>query len=131
MERVSKRVQEIADELVYIGITRKPNGVELMGLGRVDIQFLGHKNFAIKYFNVVKASTVTINRPLRIYHHRLVRVRELNSHNIEEILKFAALGVEKYIEISTLARIERNLKTLIEAVNQDEHVEGPQSPDKY
>lgn len=123
MERVTQRVQEIAEEMVFVGMTRKPNGMELLGLGKVDIQFLGHQNFAVKFFNVQKAGNVTTTRPIRIYHHRVARVRELNSHNIEELLKFAALGVDKYIEISTLARIERNLKTLIEAVNQDEHVE--------
>lgn len=125
MERVATRVLEIADQWVYIQIDRTAKGLKLTGRGTVEIEFLGHKNFSIKYRDVSKPSHVMITRPLRIYHHRLARVRELNSHNIEEVLKFAALGMDQYIQIARFQRIEQNLETLIQAVNKTEHVEGP------
>jgi hypothetical protein len=125
MERVAKRVLEIAEQYVYIQIKRLPKGVKLEGRGTVEIEFLGHKNFTIRFRDISKPSHVMINRPLRIYHHRLAKVRELNSHNVEEVVKFAALGTEHYIQIASFQRIERNLDALISAVNDDEHVEGP------
>lgn len=124
MERVAKRVLEVAEQWVYIMIERTPEGLTLSGRGTVDIKFLKHKEFAIKYHDISKPSTVMITHPLKIYHHRLAKVRELNSHNIEEIVKFAALGMESYVEIATFERIERNLQELISAVNQNEHIEG-------
>lgn len=124
MERVAKRVLEIADHWVYIQIKRTTTGLELKCRGTIQIQFLGHQNFSIKYCDISKPSQVMINRPIKIYHHRIARVRELNDHNIEEILKFVALGMETYVEMSPFQRIERNLQELIEALNQNEHVEG-------
>jgi len=122
MERVSERVADLARELIYIGVIRTSKGLELKSRGKVDIQFREHENFMIKYYDIQKPSSVVINGPFKIYHDRVVRVRQLNSHNIEEILKFVALGAEMYIENSQVARIERNLKTLMESVNQHEHV---------
>ena len=120
MERMNQRIQQIADQMVHIGLIKRPNGLELTGKEVVGIQMLGHQNFAIKYYNIMPATTITMNRPIKISHHRLVRVREMNNHNIEEILKFVALGMEKYIQISSHQRVERNLHTLLESVNLDE-----------
>lgn len=124
MERVAKRVLEIAEHWVYIQIKRTATGLELKCRGTVQIQLLGHQNFSIKYCDISKPSHVMITSPIKIYHHRIARVRLLNAHNIEEILKFAALGMEAYVEMSTFQRIERNLEELIDALNQNEHVEG-------
>lgn len=120
MERVNQRIQQLADQMIHIGMIRRPNGLELTGKEIVGIQLQGPKNFAVKYYNVMPATTITVNRPIRIQHHRLVRIREMTNHNIEEILKFVALGMDKYVDISKLKRIERNLETLIESVNLDE-----------
>lgn len=62
---------------------------------------------------------------MTIYHQRLARVRELNEHNIEEILKFVALGMKDYLDIASFQRLEHNLETFIDSVNQAEHFEGP------
>src|SRR5262245_48259834 len=86
MERVAERVKGIASQWVYIRMKHTPKGLELSSKGTAEIQFLGHENFAIKYLHIVKPSSVTISKPITIYHHRMVRVRELNSHNIEEVM---------------------------------------------
>lgn len=125
MERVAKRVIEVGERGIHIHLKPTPNGLELSCRGTVDIQFLGHRNFAIKYHHIIKPSHIMTHRPIRIYHHRLARVRELNTHNIEEVLKFAALGMEQYSDTASHKRLENNLNELIGAVNQDEHVEGP------
>jgi hypothetical protein len=125
MERVAARVMQIAAEGIRIRIEPKPKGMQLICRGTVDIELLENENFAIKYHHVVKPSNILISRPVRIYHHRLVRVRMLNAHNIEEILKYVALGMEEYTEVAARQRLEHNLEGLIKSVNLDDHVEGP------
>ncbi|PWT92307.1 MAG: hypothetical protein C5B54_03745 [Acidobacteria bacterium] len=124
MERVNERISKIGEEYVFIGIAQAPKGVQLTGRGTVEIQFQGHENFTIKYFNILKPTMVVLTRPIRTHHHRLARVREMNDHNIEEILKFVALGMDEYTKISSIQRIERNLETLIESMNVDERADN-------
>jgi hypothetical protein len=122
LDRLMRKVQEASQEGFFIHVKRTPKQFELFLKGRVSIESIAPQGFAITYRNVLKPSNLIFNRPIIVYHHRLVKLRELNDHNIEEILKFVILGMERYCEAAKFSRIERNLKHVIEINNVDERV---------
>jgi hypothetical protein len=77
--------------------------------------------FSITYKNILPPTTLLLRNAIFVHHHRVVKVRELNAHNIEEIMKFVALGMKEYLKISDQSRIEHNLEGLIETLKKDEH----------
>lgn len=123
IDRVNARIQQLAQQEMRIRVDRKLNGLVLTGKGNVEILFLGHMNYSIRYLNVFPPTNLMTTRVIIVYHHRLVRVREMNSRNIEEILKYVALGMDTYTELAEHDRIERNLEELLEVQNQYEHVQ--------
>ena len=112
MDRMSARVQELNQQDFAIRVDRRVKGIVLTGKGNVEILFLGRMNFSIRYLNVFPPTNLMVNHLITIYHHRLVRVREMSAHNIEETLKYVALGMETYTEIARYDRVERNLEEI-------------------
>jgi len=122
VERVLKRIQDVSKEGFPVRVHQKPGSMELAQKGTVKIEYLGHRCFAITYHNVRKPTNLILSKPITVNHHRYVKVRELNEHNIEEVIKFAVLGMQKYCDLSPHSRIEKNLADVIESKNFDEHV---------
>ena len=121
-ERVLKRVQEISKEGIPVRVQQKTNLIELSQKGSVRIEYKGHRSFEITFRDVRKPTTLILREAITVNHHRLVKLRELNEHNIEEAVKFVVLGMQKYCDLSTHSRIERNLEDVMESKNIDEHV---------
>jgi hypothetical protein len=122
VERVLRRVQDVSKEGFPVRVHQKPGSMELAQKGTVKVEFLGHRCFGITYHNVRKPTNIILSKPITVNHHRHVKVREMNEHNIEEVIKFAVLGMQKYCDLSPHSRIEKNLADVIESRNFDEHV---------
>ena len=121
-DRIMKKIQEASRQGFFIHVKRRPNHLELYVKGKVEIEYRGPQSYSVTYRNVLKPSKLILNRPIMVYHHRLVRLRELDDHNMEEILKFVILGMDKYCEAAKFTRIERNLLHVMEIGNVDERV---------
>lgn len=122
IDRVLKRVQDISREGFPVRVHQRTNSLELSQKGFVKIEFAGHRCFEITFHHVRKPTVVVLSKPISVNHHRLAKVRELNDHNIEEVIKFVVLGMQKYCDLSVHSRIEKNLDDIIESRNLDEHV---------
>lgn len=122
MDRMSARIQELNEQDMVIRMDRKVKGFVLTGKGNVEILSIGRMNFSILYLNIYPPTNLMVSHVITVYHHRLVRVREMSSHNIEEVLKYVALGMETYTEIARYDRVERNLEEILEVKNQYERV---------
>src|SRR5262249_40143612 len=85
MERVQKRVDEIKAQGFLILVSKKDKTLRIHNKGEVEIEWIGHSCFGITYKNILPPTTLILRRPILVHHHRLVKVRELNSHNIEEV----------------------------------------------
>ena len=90
-DRVLKRVQEISKEGIPVRVQQKTNFIELSQKGSVRIEYKGHRSFEITFRHVRKPTTLILREPINVNHHRLVKLRELNEHNIEEAVKFVAI----------------------------------------
>ena len=121
MDRVEARVAEIHDEGFFIHAIKKNEKLRLVNRGEAEIEFVQPASFDITYKNIMPATTLLMRHPILVHHHRVVKVRELDAHNIEEVLKFVALGMNKYLRISSQSRIEHNLKGVIQTLKKDEH----------
>jgi hypothetical protein len=121
IERVQKRVDEINAEGFFIRTSIKEGVLKLTNKGEAEIQLLEPACFAITYKNILPATTHILSAPVLVHHHRIVKVRKLNSHNIEEVMKFVVLGMKKYSQIAQISRIEHNLQEMISIVKKDEH----------
>lgn len=124
MERVQNRIQKIRGHGLLIKADRNPAGLSLSCKGAAEIQYLSPMNFSVRFHNVYPSSRLVLSHPITVHHHRVVRVREMNEHNIEEILKFVSLGMDNYMEIATYDRLERNLENILESINEEEHIKG-------
>jgi hypothetical protein len=121
MDRVQKRVDEVNAEGFFIHVIKKDDSLRLVNKGEAEIELLSRSGFSITYKNILAPTTLLIRNPIFVHHHRVVKIRELNDHNIEEVLKFVALGMKEYLKISPQSRIEHNLEGLIETLKKDEH----------
>ena len=121
VERVQARVAEIHAEGFFIHTIKKDDIIRLVNRGEAEIELERPASFAITYKNILPATTLLLRHPILVHHHRVVKVRELNAHNIEEVLKFVALGMKKYLRISSQSRIEHNLQGVIQTMKKDEH----------
>ena len=121
IDRVQKRVEQIRAEGFYIYVFKKDNSVRIVNKGQAEIEFVQPSCFAITYRNIMQPTTLLVRHPILVHHHRVVQVRELDSHNIEEVLKFVALGMKEYLKISSQSRIEHNLHGMIHTLKKDEH----------
>jgi hypothetical protein len=119
-EKVQDRAQQINQEGFPIRFHHKGGRVQLAGKGEVTIELCGHLTYAITYRNIRPPSKHIFKKPITIHHHRVVKVKGLSDHNIEEIMKYLVLGVTKYWEVSTHSRMERNLDDVIESQNLEE-----------
>jgi hypothetical protein len=121
IDRVQKRVDEIREEGFFIHMMKKDTVVRIVNRGEAEIELIRPSCFEITYKNILQPTTLLLRNPILVHHHRVVQVRELNSHNIEEVLKFVALGMKEYLKISTQSRLEHNLQGMIQTVKKDEH----------
>jgi hypothetical protein len=121
LSRVMKMVQQVSNEGFIINSRQRGNQIELSRKGKVIIEFKEHELFQILYHDVQKPTLVMVSHPINVRHHRLVRLRELNDHNIEEAVKFAALGMSDYCKVAKYSRIERNLNAVLGISKVDEH----------
>jgi hypothetical protein len=121
MDLVQKRVDEVNAEGFFIHAIKKDDSLRLVSKGEAEIELLPRFGFSITYKNILPPTTLLLRNAIFVHHHRVVKVRELNAHNIEEIMKFVALGMKEYLKISDQSRIEHNLEGLIETLKKDEH----------
>ena len=121
MDRVQLRVDQIRAEGFYIHVFKKDNTLRIVNRGETEIEFVEPSCFAITYKNIMQPTTLLLRNPIFVHHHRVVKVRELNAHNIEEVLKFVALGMKEYLKISPQSRIEHNLQGITQVLKKDEH----------
>jgi hypothetical protein len=121
MERVQKRVDEINAEGFFIHTSIKEGVLKLANKGEAEIKLLEPACFGITYKNILPPTTLILSGPILVHHHRIVKVRELNAHNIEEVMKFVVLGMKKYSQIAGISRIEHNLQEMISILKKDEH----------
>lgn len=120
VERVEKRVEEINGEGFFIHVHKKDNILRLVCKGEVEIEWIERFHFSITYKNILPPTTLLLRTPMLVHHHRVVKVRELNAHNIEEVMKFVVLGFKRYTQIATRARIEHNLQQMMYIEKKDE-----------
>ena len=123
MERVRARVDQINAEGFFIHVIKKEKEdiLRLVSRGDVVVELLEPSCFALTYKNIMPPTTLRVRNPIFVHHHRVVEVRYLNAHNIEEVLKFVALGMKEYLKISPQSRIEHNLEGIITTLKKDEH----------
>jgi hypothetical protein len=119
--RVIKMVQRVSNEGITINTRQRGNQIELSRKGKVIVEFKDHQSFEVLYHDVSNPTVVMVSHLINVRHHRLVRLRELDANNIEEIVKFAALGMADYCKIAKYSRIERNLNSVISISKVDEH----------
>jgi hypothetical protein len=119
MDRVEKRAEEINAEGFFIHVHKKNSTLRLVNKGEVEIELVKRNCFSITYKNILPPTTLILRSPILVHHHRLVNVRELNAHNIEEVLKFVVLGMKKYTEIAKRTRIEQNLQEMMYIEKKD------------
>lgn len=120
-ERVQKRVSEIAAEGFFIHTSIKEGRFRLMNKAEAELELIEQSCFSITYKNILPPTTLILRIPVLVHHHRIVKVRELNDHNIEEVMKFVVLGMKKYTQIADISRIEHNLQNVISTLKKDEH----------
>lgn len=121
VDRVLRRIQDVSKEGFPVRVHQRTNSMDLSQKGAVKVEFKGHRRFEITFYHVRKPTTLVLREPINVSHHRLATVRELNDHNIEEVIKFVVLGMQKYCDLSIHSRIEKNLDEIIESKNLDEH----------
>jgi hypothetical protein len=122
IERVGNRIKEITQSGFGIHVRQKTNFLELALKGKVILQYKGPQQFEVIYHDVVGASMLILREPVTVHHHRMVQVRELDSFNVEEILKFVVLGMQEYCKLAKYSRIERNLQHVKAVHRIDEHI---------
>jgi len=122
VELILKRIQEVSQEGFFVHVKRTKGHLELYCKGKVEIGFEDPSCISITYRNVSRPSVVWVSRPISVYHHRVVKVREMNARNREEVLKFVVLGMERYCKIAKFSRIELNLQTVSGCQSLQENV---------
>jgi hypothetical protein len=119
MDRVERRAEEINAEGFFIHVHKKNSTLRLVNKGEVEIELTERDCFSITYKNILPPTTLLLRSPMLVHHHRVVKVRELNAHNIEEVMKFVVLGMKKYTQIASRTRIEHNLQEMLYIEKKD------------
>jgi galactose-1-phosphate uridylyltransferase len=122
LSRVMRMVQQVCDQGLFVSARQRGNQIELSRKGKVIVEFKEHQVFEVLFHDIQKPTRVSLRHPVNVRHHRLIRLRELDSNNIEEIVKFAALGINEYAKIAKYSRIERNLGAVLSMNKVDERI---------
>ena len=122
LSRVMNVVQKVGEQGLFVNVRQRANQIELSRRGTVIVEQKERGMFDVLYHDVGKATKVSLNRPVTVRHHRLVHLGQLDDNNIEEIVKFAALGIADYSKIARYSRVELNLHSLLGINKVDEHV---------